>query len=147
MNKSYKLQRNGPKVRLTHWSQILYTGKPPLTQSFGPEKNHVNNRLLRERGMASNMAIRVVEFSNGGYKIRKIFAKTSGQARQGARSLLSLFLMVDPVAEGFNDGSFYLHLFTINWLYFHLKHRSYISLALQMFRTSGTMHKKITKPT
>ena len=34
----------------------------------------VINAALRRLGLVTDMAIRVVEFSNGGYKIRKIFA-------------------------------------------------------------------------
>ena len=33
-----------------------------------------NTQLFSEGSLMSTMAVRVVEFSNGGYKIRKVFA-------------------------------------------------------------------------
>ena len=43
---------------------------------------HCSNTCLEECGIMLIMAIQVVEFSNGGYKIRKIFAKNQHTQRK-----------------------------------------------------------------
>jgi hypothetical protein len=74
MNRVEKVVRK-PGIPIIHWTLVTLS-QPPRWKLSTQTHHHKNNGPYSSR--VQIMAIWVVEFSNGVYKIGKIFAKTKG---------------------------------------------------------------------
>ena len=66
------------------------------------------NHFLMKSPIAQNMAILVVEFSSGGYEIRKVFPKN----QHTQRTLLNFENWIDKASKVFKNQSFKNQLFS-----------------------------------